>query len=52
VLALADEGLELSIPPTLPLVVFLTAIVLGVVAAITPARRASRIDVIQALQYE
>ena len=50
--ALADEGLELSVPISLPIVVLVAAIVLGVVAAIRPARRASRLDVIQALQYE
>ena len=50
--ALEDEGLELSISPSLPLVVLIAAILIGVVAAIGPARRASRLDVIQALQYE
>jgi putative ABC transport system permease protein len=52
VLALEEEGLELSIPPTLPVTVLVAAILLGVVAAVSPARRASRIDVIEALQYE
>jgi putative ABC transport system permease protein len=50
--ALKDEGLILSIPVALPLVVLIAAIVLGVVAAIGPARRASRLDVIESLQYE
>ena len=50
--ALKDEGLILSVPLALPLVVLVAAILLGVVAAIRPARRASRLDVIQALQYE
>lgn len=50
--ALEDEGLELSVSPSLPLVVLIAAILIGVVAAIGPARRASRLDVIQALQYE
>jgi putative ABC transport system permease protein len=50
--ALEDEGLLLSISPSLPVVVLIAAIVIGVVAAIGPARRASRLDVIQALQYE
>lgn len=52
VIALADEGLELTIPVTLPIVVLVTAIALGIVAAVTPARRASRVDIIRALQYE
>ena len=52
VIALADEGLELSVSPSLPLTVLIAAILIGVVAAIGPARRASRVDVIQALQYE
>jgi putative ABC transport system permease protein len=52
VTALEDEGLELAISPSLPVVVLIAAIVIGVVAAIGPARRASRLNVIQALQYE
>ncbi len=50
--ALADEGLDLSVPVTLPIVVLVAALILGVLAAIRPARRASRLDVIEALQYE
>ena len=49
--ALEDEGLELDLA-SLPLVVLIAAILIGVVAAIGPACRASRLDVIQALQYE
>ena len=49
---LADEGFTLSIPiGTLLLFVVLAAIA-GVVAAIGPARRASRLDVLEALAYE
>jgi putative ABC transport system permease protein len=50
--ALKDEGLVLSIPVSLPIVVLIASIVLGVLAAIGPARRASRVNVIEALQYE
>ncbi len=50
--ALKDEGLILSVPVVLPFVVLVAAIILGVLAAIRPARRASRLDVIEALQYE
>jgi putative ABC transport system permease protein len=52
VTALADEGLELSISASLPITVLIAAIVIGVVAAIGPARRASRVNVIEAVQYE
>jgi putative ABC transport system permease protein len=39
--------------PVLPIVIFTcVAIVAGVLAAILPARRASRLDVLEALQYE
>jgi putative ABC transport system permease protein len=49
---LADEGFVLSIPvPTLILLLALAAIA-GVLAAIGPARRAARLDVLQALAYE
>jgi putative ABC transport system permease protein len=50
--ALEEEGLILSLPVALPIVVLLAAFVLGVVAAIGPARRTSRLDLIEALQYE
>jgi putative ABC transport system permease protein len=49
---LAGEGFTLTIPvPTLLLLLVLAAIA-GVLAAIGPARRASRLDVLQALAYE
>ena len=50
--ALSKYGVGLSLPVT-ELVAFTTvAIIAGVLAAIVPARRASRIDVLTALQYE
>jgi putative ABC transport system permease protein len=49
---LADEGFTLSIPVGTLLVLLLLAVVAGVVAAIGPARRASRLDVLEALAYE
>jgi putative ABC transport system permease protein len=52
VIALESEGLELSVSPSLPITVLIAAIVIGVVAAIGPARRASKIDVMEAVQYE
>jgi putative ABC transport system permease protein len=49
---LADEGFALSIPlDTLALLLVLAAIA-GVLAAIGPARRASRLDVLESLAYE
>ena len=50
--ALSKYGVGLQIPVT-ELVAFTTvAIIAGVLAAIIPSRRASRIDVLAALQYE
>jgi putative ABC transport system permease protein len=50
--ALSDEGVVFAVP-YLSLVIFvIAAIIVGVLAAILPARRASRIRVLQALQYE
>ena len=50
--ALSKYGVRLSLP-LVELAVFTTvAIVAGVLAAIIPARRASKINVLSALQYE
>jgi putative ABC transport system permease protein len=50
--ALSDEGIVLAIPwLTIALFVFAT-IVAGTLAAILPARRASRLNILEALQYE
>ena len=50
--ALAKYGLSLSIPVG-PLVIFgIVAAVAGIVAAVMPARRAARLNVLTALQYE
>ncbi len=50
--ALSKYGVGLSLPLPELAVFTLVAIVAGVLAAIAPARRASRIDVLHALQYE
>jgi putative ABC transport system permease protein len=50
--ALKDKGFVLSIPVLLLIVVLVLAGLAGVLAAILPARRASRVNVIEALQYE
>ena len=50
--ALSDEGFVFAVPYGLLLGFVLVAIALGLVAAILPARRASRLNVLRALQYE
>jgi putative ABC transport system permease protein len=49
---LADEGFTLSYPVGTLITLLVLAAVAGVVAAIGPARRASRLDVLRALAYE
>jgi putative ABC transport system permease protein len=49
---LADEGFSLSFPVGSLLILFVLAALAGVLAAIAPARRASRLDVLEALAYE
>ena len=50
--ALESEGLVLGIPVAGIIVVLVLAGIAGVIAGIWPARRASRIEVMEALQYE
>jgi putative ABC transport system permease protein len=49
---LSDEGVVFAIPYATLAVFVVIAIGAGVLAAILPARRASRLDVLEALQYE
>jgi putative ABC transport system permease protein len=49
---LKDEGFTLSYPIGTLALLLVVAALIGVLAAILPARRASRLDVLQALQYE
>jgi putative ABC transport system permease protein len=49
---LEDEGFALSYPIGTLIAMLVFAAFAGVLAAIAPARRASRLDVLQALQYE
>jgi putative ABC transport system permease protein len=49
---LADEGFSLSFPIGSLLLLLILAAIAGVLAAIGPARRASRLDVLQAVAYE
>jgi putative ABC transport system permease protein len=49
---LKDEGFTLSYPVGTLILLLVFAAMAGIVAAIAPARRASRLDVLEALQYE
>ena len=49
---LADEGFGLSFPVGQLIVLLVLAALAGVLAAIGPARRAARLDVLEALAYE
>jgi putative ABC transport system permease protein len=49
---LKDEGFTLSYPVGSLIALLVFAATVGVVAAILPARRASRLDVLRSLQYE
>jgi putative ABC transport system permease protein len=49
---LEDEGFALSYPVGTLVLLLVFAALAGVIAAIAPARRASQLDVLQALQYE
>jgi putative ABC transport system permease protein len=50
--ALADEGIVFAVPYGSLAVFVVAAIVVGLLAAILPARRAARLNVLEALQYE
>jgi ABC-type lipoprotein release transport system permease subunit len=50
--ALSDQGLVFAVPVREIVYFVLAAILVGILAAILPARRASRLNVLQALQYE
>ena len=50
--AFADEGLSFAVPAGSLITLVVVATVAGVLAAILPARRASRLDPLTALAYE
>ena len=50
--ALSDEGIVFAVPYGSLVVFVIVAIAAGMLAAIFPARRASRLNVLEALQYE
>ena len=49
---LASEGFELSFPVGTLVILLILAALAGVLAAITPARRAAKLNVLEALAYE
>ncbi|HEX8856209.1 MAG TPA: FtsX-like permease family protein [Thermoleophilaceae bacterium] len=49
---LASEGFSLSFPIATLIILLVLAALAGMVAAITPARRAAKLDVLKALAYE
>jgi putative ABC transport system permease protein len=52
VAALREYGLEFAIPAGALVAVAVIAVLAGMAAAVLPARRASRTDVLEALAYE
>ncbi len=50
--ALSDQGIGFSLPVGSLIVFTIVAILAGVLAAVAPARRAARLDVLDALHYE
>jgi putative ABC transport system permease protein len=50
--ALSDEGVGFSLPVPTLIVFTIVAMVAGIVAAVFPARRAARLNVLEALAYE
>jgi putative ABC transport system permease protein len=50
--ALADEGIPFALPVGSLVAFTIAAVALGILAAILPARRASRLNVLEALHYE
>ena len=50
--ALSDEGIGFEVPWPQLIAFTIVAVIAGIVAAIVPARRASKLNVLRALQYE
>jgi putative ABC transport system permease protein len=49
---LSDQGIVFSVPVGQVIVAVIVAAITGILAAVLPARRAARLNVLQALQYE
>ena len=50
--ALSDEGIVFAVPFLSVVFFVIAAVIVGILAAIWPARRAARLNVLEALQYE
>jgi putative ABC transport system permease protein len=50
--ALSSEGIVFAVPWSSLVIFVLATILVGIVASIFPARRAARLNVLEALQYE
>jgi putative ABC transport system permease protein len=50
--ALADEGVSFAVPIGALITFTIVAVIAGILAAVAPARRAARLDVLTALHYE
>jgi ABC-type antimicrobial peptide transport system permease subunit len=50
--ALASEGIVFAVPWTQVTIFVVAGVIVGIVAALLPARRAARIDVLRAISYE
>ena len=48
----AGQGITFSLPGGQLVVFLVVGVIVGVIAAILPARRAARIDILQAIHYE
>ena len=51
-LGLSSQGIQFSIPYSQLIACLIVAVIVGLVAAIMPARRAAKLNVLEALQYE
>jgi putative ABC transport system permease protein len=51
-IGLSDQGIVFSVPVSQVIIAVVVAAITGVLAAVFPARRASRLNVLEALQYE
>jgi putative ABC transport system permease protein len=50
--ATASQGMSFHVPFTRLVIFTAVAVIAGILAAVLPARRASRLNVLEALQYE
>ena len=48
----AGQGITFSVPGGQLVIFLILGVIVGVIAAILPARRAARIDILQAIHYE